>query len=638
MGLTVAELSAQLGLDTVGFDRGISGVLGKMKPIGGAALGASAIAVGAVTAIGVGAYKMGAEFDKAYDTIRIGTGATGAQLDGLKSTFKDVVTDVPTDFGTASTAIADLNTRLGLTGDQLRDASGQFLELSRLTGTDVASNVRLGTRLFGDWSIATEKQADALDLVFRATQASGVGLNDLMETVVQFGAPLRNIGFQFEESIAMLAKWEREGVNVETALTGMRFALKTFAAEGTDPRKGLPAVIAEIQKLPKLKAMDLGRKIFGLRAFSDVVAAIREGRFKYEDMLEVISEGEDTIHGAAKDVDDLSESWSILWSTIKTKVEPAATGFFGLLSEIVADPFALKYAEALDIMLDATDELTKQLPKQWGQAALRTRDLLEDLDRLLAEPRILGDLDGEHTQGQLRDIRNDIRKQLEISVNETNELMLILFDDFNPEEGLVRPMRQSLAQVEAANEAMRDELARNIRHGKYDNKALIKKIEEGEAREAKMRRAIKKDLKAGKLNLDDWTTAWDRISAQYEGLRSRVESSIRMGGVSGHGGRKGGGQYGGTFSGPKSGYLVPLHGEETIVAHDDPTLGLSDLVRYGIIKGGAGAAGELTINSNVVLPGGTVLAGTAREISDFIAPYVARTLEKAMRQQARRHN
>ena len=123
MSLTIADLSAKLGLDTSVFDRGITGALGKFNPIGGAALGASAIAVGAVAAIGVAAFKMGAEFDDAYDSIRIGTGATGARLDGLKDTFKSVVTDVPASFGDASSAITGLNQRLGVTGPRLRDLS-----------------------------------------------------------------------------------------------------------------------------------------------------------------------------------------------------------------------------------------------------------------------------------------------------------------------------------------------------------------------------------------------------------------------------------------------------------------------------------------------------------------------------------
>ena len=229
MGLTVAELVATLGADASDFDQGLDGLLGKFGPVGGAATAAAAVAVAAIAAIGVAVIHYGGQFDEAFDSIRIGTGATGKALAGLQDDFKAVVSSVPTDFASASSAITELNRRLGLTGEPLQTLSEQFLELSRLTGSDVAENVRLGTRLFGDWSIAAKDQSGALDMLFRATQQSGIGMGDLMQTVVEFGAPLRNMGFGFTDSIAMLAKWEREGVNTSTVLTGMKFALKTFA-------------------------------------------------------------------------------------------------------------------------------------------------------------------------------------------------------------------------------------------------------------------------------------------------------------------------------------------------------------------------------------------------------------------------
>ena len=155
--------------------------------------------------------------------------------------------------------------------------------------------MRLGTRLFGDWSIAAKDQSGALDMLFRATQQSGIGMGDLMQTVVEFGAPLRNMGFGFTDSIAMLAKWEREGVNTGTVLTGMKFALKTFAKEGLDPQNALPKYIEKIKAAKSATAaMAIGAEVFGLRAGPDMVAAIREGRFEYSDFAKAIAGGSDT--------------------------------------------------------------------------------------------------------------------------------------------------------------------------------------------------------------------------------------------------------------------------------------------------------------------------------------------------------
>ena len=83
------------------------GKLGKAGAVGLAGIGAAAVGAGAAL------YDIGGQFDDAYDTIRVGTGKTGKALKGLEGDFKAVVKTVPTDFGSASTAISQLNSRLG---------------------------------------------------------------------------------------------------------------------------------------------------------------------------------------------------------------------------------------------------------------------------------------------------------------------------------------------------------------------------------------------------------------------------------------------------------------------------------------------------------------------------------------------
>ena len=46
-------------------------------------------------AVGAGLVKMGSDLDKAYDTIIIGTGASGEALDGLKEDFAAVAANTP---------------------------------------------------------------------------------------------------------------------------------------------------------------------------------------------------------------------------------------------------------------------------------------------------------------------------------------------------------------------------------------------------------------------------------------------------------------------------------------------------------------------------------------------------------------
>src|SRR5690606_3076636 len=151
-------------------------------------------------AVGTGLFKVGQTFDEAFDTIRVGTGATGDALDSLKDDFRAVVRDVPADFESASTAVADLNTRLGLTGAPLQDLAKQTLELTRITGGDRSWNVESVTRMFGDWGVEAGQMDESLDAVFRASQATGPSVDRLSQLMVKFGSPLRQLGFGFEET------------------------------------------------------------------------------------------------------------------------------------------------------------------------------------------------------------------------------------------------------------------------------------------------------------------------------------------------------------------------------------------------------------------------------------------------------
>lgn len=306
----------------VQFKGDATSLLGTMGKVG---LGVGALAVGGAVALG----KLGSDFDDAFDTIRVGTGATGEDLEGLKTEFRDVFRSIPVDAESASRAIADLNTRTGLTGDALENLARQELELARVTDGNLDQIIAASTRAFGDWSIATEDQALTLDKVFRASQATGLEAGRLLEQVVQYGAPLRQFGFSFDESIAILGKFEREGVNAEQVLGGLRQGLGRIAKEGEDPIETLTRLTDQIKNAGSAGAANaLAVEVFGTRAGPDMAAAIREGRFELEDMLDTIENGEDTIADAAKDTESFGEKWQKLANRVLVAVEPVAVRVF----------------------------------------------------------------------------------------------------------------------------------------------------------------------------------------------------------------------------------------------------------------------------------------------------------------------
>lgn len=325
-----------------------SGLAGKAK-LAGAAVGVG-LAAGVV---GVGALglSVGKSFDDAFDTIRTGTGKTGAALEGLKGSFRAVAADVPDDFGRVSTAISELSTRTGQTGPALEGLATQVLTLSRLTGEDLSATIEGSTRLFGDWGVAVEDQAGSLDFLYKVSQATGVGVNALSEDLVKFGAPLRQLGFGMEESAALLGKFEKEGVNAGLVMGSLRIALGKMARDGEPAQETLARVTDQIKNAGSTsEANALALELFGARAGPDMAAAIREGRFAVDDLVAGIEGSGETILGAAAETDDFAEKFAKLKNRVTLALEPLGELTFEVLNKLA------------DFLLPVVDSLGKKLP------------------------------------------------------------------------------------------------------------------------------------------------------------------------------------------------------------------------------------------------------------------------------------
>lgn len=310
----------------------------KFGKVAGAGIAAGIVAGGAAKAL----YDLGAAFDESYDKIRVGTGKTGKQLKGLEGDFKAVLKSVPADFDSAAEAITGLNQRLEITGKPLRALSKQLTELSRITETDVGENVQSVTRLFGDWSVKTEDQSKTLDGLFRLTQKTGSTVGELSDSMVQFGAPLRNLGFGMDSAAAMFANFEESGVNMTTVMSGLRLSVGNLAEKNPElaktfrdldistksPEQTIGDLFETIVELDQRAATALGIQVFGKRAGPDLVDTVRGGKFALDDLIGTFEHGDETIRKAGKSTMDFGEQWTLLKNNVLVGLEPLATRVF----------------------------------------------------------------------------------------------------------------------------------------------------------------------------------------------------------------------------------------------------------------------------------------------------------------------
>ena len=303
--------------------------LGPIVAAGVAALGAAAVGAGKLL------FDIGSTFDDVSDTIRVGTGASGDALNKLVESAKNVGRTVPAEFGEIGSVVADLNTRLGLTGPTLETLSSQFLEAGRMLGEAVDVNTVTGA--FNAFKIEGEATTDAMDRLFQVSQATGVGINELATSLSANAPAVQNLGFNFEETAGLIGTLDKAGLNTSQMMSGLSRSLVNLAKDGEEPQDAFRRTVGEIEGFiaagDTAAAIDLAGKAFGTRGASQFIGAIQSGALALGDLANVGGMTGDTILGVAEDTKDFSERWQEFKNQAMLELEPIATRVFGVLSE-----------------------------------------------------------------------------------------------------------------------------------------------------------------------------------------------------------------------------------------------------------------------------------------------------------------
>lgn len=253
---------------------------------------------GGIAAVGTASIAAFNAVDEGADNAIKATGATGEAAEGLETAYKNVASSIVGDFGSIGSALGEVNTRFGFTGQQLEAATTDFVKFAEVTGMDVTTAVQKVSRYMGDAGIDSSEYASVLDSLTVAAQGSGISMDTLSENLTKYGAPMRALGFDTKESIAIFSSWEKAGVNTEIAFSGMKKAISTWSADGKDARVEFKKTLDEIKACPDIaSATTKAIEVFGAKAGPDLADAIQGGRFEYSEMLSLIEGSEGALSG-----------------------------------------------------------------------------------------------------------------------------------------------------------------------------------------------------------------------------------------------------------------------------------------------------------------------------------------------------
>lgn len=344
LGNTLSELSVKINADTSNMKKGLKGaekdvgVFGKKFSKGMKIAGAAVAGLG--IAIAAFSIKAAVDMGKLYTKIAAGTGKTGKELDKLKKSFKKVAGSVSLDMESVADVITELNTRIGLTGEPLEIMAKKIAEVARMLGVDATRATIEFTQALNRWEVPAEEAPLLLDKLFVASQNTGIAIDKLSSLMGEYGSVLKNAKWPLEDTIALFASFEKEGLDISRVMPALNMAFRKWAEEGVIDLKGaLEKAIVQIRDATTTsEALAIATGIFGAEGAQRLTDAIRSGDDSLigglTELSKILNESEGAVNKFAEETDDAANKMTILKNKINIVAADIGEAFLPAIEKI----------------------------------------------------------------------------------------------------------------------------------------------------------------------------------------------------------------------------------------------------------------------------------------------------------------
>lgn len=257
------------------------------------------IAAGAIAAVA-----SANTFERAIDDIGVTTGKVGPQLEQMSNSFHTLFDTLPNSASDIAKALATITQSTGATGGELDTLAAQALNLSRITGTDLTGNVESTQHAFQAFDVTIENQVDALNTLFKTSQATGDSVGTLAGSLARFGPSFQSLGLGLGQAAALIGELDKNGINADAVLTALQTSLSKFADKGIEGSHALDILVTSIKNAGSTaSAIDLASRVLGPREGAQFAEAVRAGKLDIQQLTDQIRASQSDINKTAAGTD-----------------------------------------------------------------------------------------------------------------------------------------------------------------------------------------------------------------------------------------------------------------------------------------------------------------------------------------------
>ena len=311
-----------------------------MSKAGGSLTKGVTLPLAAVGAASVAAWK---EVDAGLDTIIQKTGASGEALESMGDILNNITATIPTDFATAGAAIGEVNTRFGVTGQELETLSGQFIKFAALNNQDVSSSVDNVSKVLAAFGMEASDAGMMLDALNTVGQQTGVDVGSLAQLLSANASSFREMGLSAEEAASFMGAADMAGIDATQMVMGLRTAMKSAASDGTT----LDAVIAQFSDTMASNASESDKlaaayELFGSRAGASIYNAVKNGTLDLATFSSSLGDFEGSVSATFEGTLDPLDQFTTIMNQLKsvgadlvTAMGPALVDVLGTVAGVV---------------------------------------------------------------------------------------------------------------------------------------------------------------------------------------------------------------------------------------------------------------------------------------------------------------